>query len=141
MFSLLLLSGALLSHAQGLNLNVNSAGELASPCIMMRTLNLGLDSIKPAASSIAKVMVGYYNGTNSGNAPGLLNLPYYWWEDGALFDTLIDYWRYTGDGSYNDIVTQALLFQRGDGNDYMPANQSKGLVSDNCTSGQELDTI
>ena len=59
MLSLLLLSGALLSHAQGLNLDVNSAGELASPCIAMRTLNLRLDLIKSAASSIAEIMVGY----------------------------------------------------------------------------------
>ncbi len=86
-------------------------------------------------------MVGYYNGTKPGNAPGLLDQPYYWWEGGALFDTLIDYWHYTGDNSYNDIVTQALLHQRGDGNDYMPANQSKSIVSDTFTSDFGLDAV
>jgi mannan endo-1,6-alpha-mannosidase len=80
-------------------------------------------------------MVVYYDGNEAGNTPGILAQPYYWWEGGALFDTLIDYWHYTGDSSYNDIVTQGLLFQRGNGNDYMPANQSKSEVSDDNTSG------
>lgn len=30
-----------------------------------------------------------------------------------MFGSLIDYWYYTGDASYNDVVTQALLFQVG----------------------------
>jgi mannan endo-1,6-alpha-mannosidase len=36
----------------------------------------------------------------------------------------IDYWRYTQDSTYNDIVTQAMLFQVGPNNDYMPPNQT-----------------
>lgn len=79
--------------------------------------------------------MGYYDGNKAGSTPGILPQSYYWWEGGALFDTLIDYWHYTGDSSYNDIVVQALLFQSGNGNDYMPANQSKSLVSDGRNSG------
>lgn len=41
-----------------------------------------------------------------------------------MFNALIDYWLYTGDSSYNDLVTQGLLFQVGDQNDYMPSNQT-----------------
>jgi len=42
----------------------------------------------------------------------------------------VDYWRYTGDTSYNDIVTQALLFQVGPNNDYMPPNQTSSEGND-----------
>ena len=44
--------------------------------------------------------------------------------------TLIDYWRYTGDSSHNDVVSQALLFQVGPNNDYMPPNQTKDEGND-----------
>lgn len=37
---------------------------------------------------------------------------------------LIDYWFLTGDDSYNDLITQALLFQTGPLNNYMPTNQT-----------------
>ena len=38
--------------------------------------------------------------------------------------SLIDYWYYTGDTQYNDLVQQGLLFQAGPNNDYMPPNQT-----------------
>ena len=44
--------------------------------------------------------------------------------------TMIDYWRYTGDTSYNDVTSQALQFQVGDKNDYMPVNQTKNEGND-----------
>lgn len=28
-----------------------------------------------------------------------------------MFGALVDYWYYTGDSSYNEVTTQALLFQ------------------------------
>jgi len=37
---------------------------------------------------------------------------------------LIDYWYYTGDDKYNDIITQGMLFQVGPGRDYMTPNQT-----------------
>lgn len=43
---------------------------------------------------------------------------------------LINYWNLTGDTSYNDLVYQAMLFQVGDDNNYMPANQTKDLGND-----------
>src|ERR1700733_2701900 len=59
-----------------------------------------------------------------GNVPGLLPQPYFWWEAGGMFMTLIDYFRYTGDSTYNDLEEQALLFQVGNNNDFMPLNQT-----------------
>lgn len=42
-----------------------------------------------------------------------------------MFGALVDYWYYTGDSTYNTITTQALLFQTGPNEDYMPPNQTK----------------
>ena len=61
------------------------------------------DSIKSAASTIAHSMMTFYHGNQTGGIPGLLPEPYYWWEAGAMFGSLIDYWYYTGDTSYNDV--------------------------------------
>ncbi|KAF2769451.1 mannan endo-1,6-alpha-mannosidase [Teratosphaeria nubilosa] len=86
-------------------------------------------SIKNAAAVLAHGMVVYYKGNETGGTPGILPLGYYWWEAGAMFGSLIDYWYYTGDPQYNDITTQGMLFQVGD-NDFMPANQTKTLGND-----------
>ena len=59
---------------------------------------------------------------------GLLPDPYYWWEAGAMFGQMVEYWFYTGDDTYNDVVTQGLLAQASDSNDFMPGNQTKTEV-------------
>jgi mannan endo-1,6-alpha-mannosidase len=87
-------------------------------------------SIKSASSTIAHGMMRWYTGNQTGQIPGLLPGPYYWWEAGAMFGSLIDYWYYTGDPSYNNVVMQAMLFQVGDRNNYMPSNQSNSLGND-----------
>lgn len=46
-------------------------------------------SIKQAASAIAYDMVKYYTGNNTGDVPGNLPNPYYWWEAGAMFVCLL----------------------------------------------------
>lgn len=84
-----------------------------------------IDSIKSAASTVAHGMMTYYTGNNTGDVPGNLPAPYYWWEAGAMFGALIDYWYYTNDTTYNDVVTQGMLFQAGPDNDYMTPNQTK----------------
>ncbi|KAF7955618.1 hypothetical protein EAE96_004544 [Botrytis aclada] len=89
------------------------------------------DSIKSAASTIAKDLVGLYNQSQTpGNPIGVLSPPYYWWETGAMFDTLIQYWRLTGDSQYNKLVTQGLAAQRGPNDDFMPPNQTISMGSD-----------
>ncbi|KAI9786324.1 MAG: hydrolase 76 protein [Peltula sp. TS41687] len=89
-------------------------------------LNLeSTDSIKAAAKTVAYGMVKYYTGNRTGDVPGNLPQPYYWWEAGAMFGALIDYWYYTGDDEYNAIVTQGMLHQVGANNDFMPKNQTK----------------
>ena len=75
-------------------------------------------------------MLKYYTGNEPGDVPGNLPDPYYWWETGAMFGALIDYWHYTGDGEWNDITMQAMLHQVGIDSNYMPQNQSTTLGND-----------
>ena len=83
------------------------------------------DSIKSVASRVAYDMMTYYTGNHTGDVPGNLPQPYYWWEAGAMFGALIDYYYYTGDGTYNDVLTQGMLWQMGPDQDYMTPNQTK----------------
>lgn len=68
--------------------------------------------------------------TSNLQVPGNLPDPYYWWEAGAMFGSLIDYWYYTGDDTYNKITMQAMLHQVGPDQDYQPPNQTKSLGND-----------
>ena len=70
-------------------------------------------------------MMKYYTGNNTGDNPGNLPAPYFWWEGGGMFGAMIDYWYYTNDTSYNDVVEQALSSQVGTDNNYMPTNQTR----------------
>lgn len=93
------------------------------------TLNVNdTDSIKSAASTIAYGMVSYYKGNLTGMIPGELGDPYYWWECGAMFNSLINYWYYTGDTTYNEIVKDGMQFQVGPDDNYMVCQ----LLSECC---------
>lgn len=83
------------------------------------------ESIKTAAATIAYGMMSYYTGNNTGDNPGNLPDPYYWWEAGAMFGTMVDYWYYTNDTSYVTVTEQALISQIGEDDNYMPTNQTK----------------
>ncbi len=78
----------------------------------------------------------YYHGNDSGQIPGILPGPppegdYYWWEGGALWGAMIDYWHYTGDTTYNGETEYALVFQAGaPQNSYMPPNWTASLGND-----------
>ncbi|GIZ39726.1 hypothetical protein CKM354_000309800 [Cercospora kikuchii] len=87
-------------------------------------------SIKAAARTCADGMMSFYKGNVTGGIPGLLPGPYYWWEAGAMFGAMVDYWYYTGDSTYNGVTTEAMLFQVGPDENYMPPNQSKSLGND-----------
>ncbi|EPS25120.1 putative alpha-1,6-mannanase [Penicillium oxalicum 114-2] len=81
-------------------------------------------SIKSAASRVAYDLVTFYTGNNTGDVPGNLPDPYYWWEAGAFFGALVNYWAFTGDTTYNAITVQALEHQAGPKGDFMPLNQT-----------------
>lgn len=107
-FSATAVVGLLASAAGAIELDVNSD-----------------DSIKAAASTVAFGLLKYYTGNNTGDVPGNLPDPYFWWEAGAMFGTMVDYWFYTGDTTYNEVTSQALLHQAGDDRDFMPQNQTR----------------
>jgi len=86
-----------------------------------------LDSLINGAGIAAQGMMNYYHGDEYGGTPGILPQPYYWWEVGAMFGALIDYWWYTGNDTYNDAVMQGMIYQIGDGT-VMPKNQSSTEV-------------
>ncbi|KAI8299086.1 Mannan endo-1,6-alpha-mannosidase [Colletotrichum sp. SAR11_59] len=93
------------------------------------------DDIKNTARDIAYDLMKFYDGNETGHTPGILPGPppagdYYWWEGGALWGTMIDYWHLTGDSSYNDVVMQAMLHQVGPNRDYMPPNYTASLGND-----------
>ncbi|TGO21035.1 hypothetical protein BPAE_0247g00130 [Botrytis paeoniae] len=89
-------------------------------------------SIKNVAGTIAYGLMKYYTGnvTNTPDTIAVLPAPYYWWEAGAMWGTMLDYYHYTGDSTYNDITTQALASQAGPLFDYMMPNHQKDEGND-----------
>ncbi|KAK1758909.1 mannan endo-1,6-alpha-mannosidase [Echria macrotheca] len=93
-------------------------------------------SINNIAKQIAANLITYYHGDEPGQTPGILPGPppagpYYWWEGGALWGTMIDYWHYTNDTTYNNKAEDAMLFQsNAPANNYMPPNWTASLGND-----------
>lgn len=87
-------------------------------------------SIESAAKTIAAGLTSYYTGYRPGDTPGYLPSPYYWWECGAMFNTLINYWYYTGDTTYNAWVIQGLQHQASPTDNFMPSNATKSEGND-----------
>ena len=97
-------------------------------------------SIKAAAGTVAHDMMTYYTGNQTGQVPGLLigslscnpavDGTYCWWEAGAMWGSLINYWQYTGDTTYNSIISESLQFQRGPDSNFNPPNQSRSMGID-----------
>ncbi|OAA77144.1 Mannan endo-1,6-alpha-mannosidase [Akanthomyces lecanii RCEF 1005] len=104
---------------------------LAAPSTALELDLSSKTSIKDTASTIAYGLVKYYNGNLTGGIPGLLPGPYYWWEAGGMFGHLIDYWYYTGDSTYNDIIMQGMMHQiNAPTGDFLPRNQSNAMGND-----------
>lgn len=81
-------------------------------------------SVNDGLSLIAKGLMDYYHGNDTGQTPGMFTNPYYWWEAGAAWGSMLDYWFYTGDETYNEVLKSSLQFQVGQDWDYMPSNQT-----------------
>lgn len=54
----------------------------------------------------------------------------FWAEGGLLFDTMIQYWFYTGDASNNAAILQGMNWQSGENSDFFPSNYSAYLAND-----------
>ena len=98
------------------------------------------DSIKDAAKTIATDMMSFYDGEEPGKTPGLLPggeacnpaIPgvYCWWQAGAMFGGLINYWQYTGDDTWVGQTQRAIQHQRGADNNFNPSNHSRSMGID-----------
>lgn len=86
------------------------------------------DALKLALKQVSNGVLSYYNETATDNI-GVFPDPYYWWEAGSAWDSLINYWFLTGDDSHNALVQAALTAQSGESN-YMPLNQTKNEGND-----------
>lgn len=106
---------ALAACAHGLDLDVSSP-----------------DSIRSSASTLAHGLMNYYQ-NNKTDTPkesiGTLPWPLYWWEAGAVWGGLIDYWAYTNDTSFNNVVMQAMMAQTGTDNNFLPEAYYSSMVS------------
>ncbi|KAK3901699.1 glycoside hydrolase [Staphylotrichum tortipilum] len=110
---------------------------LAATCVCA-ALDVDLTSvasIQSAANVVAQSLLSYYHGDEPGQVPGILpgppqrgTGPYYWWEGDVLWGTMVDYWHYTNDTTFNEATTQALLFQSED--TYNSANWSLSMGND-----------
>lgn len=81
-------------------------------------------SIGKASALVAQGLMDYYTGNNSGNSPGMFSPPYYWWEAGVAWGTMLDYGFYNNNDTYNSLVHSSLLYQSGDYWNYMTFNQT-----------------
>ncbi|KAL5614547.1 hypothetical protein BROUX41_004650 [Berkeleyomyces rouxiae] len=106
------------------------AGMLLQPAAAIEVNFDDTQSVRDAASTIAYGLLKFYTGNNTGDVDGNLPSPYYWWEAGAMFGTLIDYWWLTNDTSNNDAVLRAMNHQVGADANYMPENQTRSLGND-----------
>ena len=70
-----------------------------------------------AATSLAGNLMSHYSTTN-----GVLPGPYFWWESGGMWASIMQYWKNTGDAQYNSKVSAALAAQAGSGNNFMGPN-------------------
>lgn len=98
---------------------------LYAPSVQALSLEAGdKDSVCAAATPITNGIMDYYEGTRIGGAVGLFQPPYYWWEAGEIFGGMIDTWAWCGNHTYENIIYEALMAQKGPNGDYVPKNQS-----------------
>ncbi|KAH6685100.1 family 76 glycoside hydrolase [Plectosphaerella plurivora] len=95
------------------------------------------EDILQSARTLAYDMMLFYSGNQTGKVPGVLPGPpasgtgdYYWWQGGAMMAAYIDYWYYTGDDSYNQVVYEGMLHQVGENKNFEPLNHTASLGND-----------
>lgn len=76
------------------------------PRLNLVITNEYLESVKDTAKTIADDLITHYikpgTGTLGESSGSLLPYPpYFWWESGAMWGVMLDYWSATGDSAYN----------------------------------------
>ncbi|KAH7392311.1 glycoside hydrolase [Phaeosphaeria sp. MPI-PUGE-AT-0046c] len=89
------------------------------------------ESIKSVAKSLTGGLIAAYNEELKENGvPGLFGGDTYWWEAGTVWNAIAEYSYLTGDHQYDETISEALQWQLGEYDAYMPANQTKTLGND-----------
>ncbi|KAI2621184.1 glycoside hydrolase family 76 protein [Hypoxylon sp. NC1633] len=92
------------------------------------------DSIKAAAALVADDLLSYYHGDEPGNPVGVLDASpagnYAFWTGGLLWGTLLDYRNRTGETKYDDLISQGLIAQSGQNDDYLSPNWTVSIGND-----------
>ncbi|ODV82960.1 glycoside hydrolase family 76 protein [[Candida] arabinofermentans NRRL YB-2248] len=83
-----------------------------------------LESIQHATGLLATGLMDYYWGYDYGGTVGMFTNPYYWWEAGGAWGSMLDHWYYLQNDTYADVIFTAMQAQVGDDWDYIPLNQS-----------------
>lgn len=121
-------AAALVGTVSAIKLDIDDE-RTSSPTLLPRHVLIpATESIKDAAAIAAFNTMSNYTSNHTGNPPGAM--PDKWWEGGMLFDTMIQYWHFTGDESNNDAIRQGMYWQAGQNDDYMPANYSAFISND-----------
>ena len=80
-------------------------------------------SIISTSAILARGVMAHYKNNATGTDPTLVGTfpypPYYWWESGAAWGSMIDYWAYTKDTSYVGTTVEAIVANAGTGTDFM----------------------
>ncbi|KAI2468890.1 glycoside hydrolase family 76 protein [Annulohypoxylon bovei var. microspora] len=98
------------------------AAALAAAFTLPKDININdTASIRSVAGTLAWELMAWYSGnvTNTPETIAVFPEPYYWWEAGAAWGAMLDYSAYTGDSSYDNVISQALLSQVGPKFDFM----------------------
>lgn len=114
---------------------------LAAAALATTTSAIPLDvtstsSIKAAAATVVEGIFSYYknNATGPNTQPWQVGLfpffPYYWWESGAVWGGMMDYYAYTADDSYLNATLTAMAAQTGPDYDYVPPQQMADEAND-----------
>jgi len=110
---------------------------LTSPDV--KAINTLPDSVLRAAGITAYGVQALYDGNQTHGVLGKWPYPpYFWWESGAAWGAMVEYYHYTKDPTYLNVTYQGLISQLGPGFDFnMPSeafdegNDDQGLSHPN----------
>lgn len=104
-----------------LSLFVSLASLASVSAVWLDTNNV--TTIKLACALVAQGLLDYYEGNTYGGTIGMFTWPYYWWEAGGAWGSMLDYTFYMQNDTYTDLIKTALTYQVGEDYNYIPLNQ------------------
>ncbi|GMM36456.1 hypothetical protein DASC09_037810 [Saccharomycopsis crataegensis] len=81
-------------------------------------------SLCDAITTTSQAVLTYYDGFKPLGVVGVFEPPYYWWEAGEAWGGFINAWYFCQNDTWQSLIYDSLMHQRGSHKDYVPANQS-----------------